>query len=134
MPVRLTAVQLRTVMLPALMKDQGNLCPLCKTDMRKIESKNICVDHSHSTGFIRGVLCRNCNGLEGKVKTLATRGKKDLTYIQWLENLVEYLKVQEGEPKYPYIHPTYRTVAEKLANRNKQARLRRAERKANGPA
>jgi hypothetical protein len=38
---------------------QNNSCAICKKDFAKIERYDI--DHSHKTGFIRGLLCRKCN-------------------------------------------------------------------------
>ena len=38
-----------------LLSDQNGLCAICKS------STNLVVDHDHSTGKVRGILCRNCN-------------------------------------------------------------------------
>jgi len=35
-----------------------NMCPICNTN---ITIKNSAIDHDHSTGKIRGILCRRCN-------------------------------------------------------------------------
>ena len=40
----------------ALIESQGGLCPICGRDGPEH------VDHDHSTGRVRGVLCFNCNG------------------------------------------------------------------------
>jgi len=38
---------------------QGGNCAIClKPEKRK---RNLCVDHDHKTGQIRGLLCENCN-------------------------------------------------------------------------
>lgn len=42
------------------LKRQGNKCAICGIDMNKY-GKIFCVDHDHSTGKIRGLLCDPCN-------------------------------------------------------------------------
>lgn len=44
----------------ALLAKQGGLCPVCEKPPKKM-----CVDHDHSTGKVRGVLCRGCNVMIG---------------------------------------------------------------------
>jgi hypothetical protein len=41
----------------ALLARQGGVCAICA----KPSKKTLCVDHCHSTGKIRGLLCRKCN-------------------------------------------------------------------------
>ncbi len=84
-----------------------------------------CLDHSHKTGLVRGVLCRNCNGIEGKVFNLANRAKKALTPEMWLGNLILYWLKHKTDQTGLY-HPTHKTSDEKRALTNKRARERRA--------
>lgn len=42
----------------AMLASQNNQCGICKISFGEIKP---CVDHSHLTGKIRGLLCRNCN-------------------------------------------------------------------------
>ncbi len=108
----------------ALQGHQGGCCAVCK---RKLAGKTLvgCLDHNHTTGFIRGVLCRACNRLEGQVnnRILQAGGKEDP--IELLSNLLKYW-VKHKEPLYPYLHPTHKTEAEKRLERNRKARLKRA--------
>jgi hypothetical protein len=43
--------------------NQDNKCLACGTDLRKLDSKSICVDHDHNSKKIniRGILCQHCN-------------------------------------------------------------------------
>lgn len=39
---------------------QGGRCPICLRHQRQLKTR-LCVDHNHSDGTIRGLLCRFCN-------------------------------------------------------------------------
>jgi hypothetical protein len=43
-----------------ILKSQNYLCAICKK-MEPTKNKNLCVDHCHITGKIRGLLCNKCN-------------------------------------------------------------------------
>ena len=43
----------------AMLIQQDNKCILCLNEF--LASLDICVDHCHSTGRVRGLLCRGCN-------------------------------------------------------------------------
>ena len=45
-------------------------------------STNLCVDHNHKTGKLRGLLCRTCNSALGLVDD----------NMDWLLNCIEYLR------------------------------------------
>lgn len=87
------------------LKDQKGKCGICGTS----HPDTVWVgDHSHAKGFggtglFRGVLCRNCNSLEGKiVRALRRFGVKIEHLADWLRNLANWL----DKPHYPLIHPT----------------------------
>ena len=64
-----------------MLKEQEHKCAICSildTDLDKLLS----VDHCHTTGKVRGLLCYNCN--------LALGNFKD--NINSLENAIKYLK------------------------------------------
>jgi hypothetical protein len=42
-----------------LLKSQGGLCAICRSD------GDLCIDHDHSSGKVRGLLCSNCNSMLG---------------------------------------------------------------------
>lgn len=112
-----------------LAKKQDYICPLCARDLRTLPNKDWVLDHDHASGDIRSVLCRNCNGMEGKVLLYATRAKARLTAHAWMLRLMEYYKRHTVKPS-GIKHYTYETEEEKRLNRNAKARLARAKKKA----
>lgn len=106
----------------AIRAKQGRACPLCE---EPLPAANACLDHDHVTGHIRGALCRNCNGIEGKINNLIRRAKKKLTPAKWLDNLRAY-RVHHETSQHKLIHPTHKTEAEKRDARNAKARAKRA--------
>lgn len=120
---RLKATEIAPVR-EALAKHQGGVCPLCNEKFSA--RKRPALDHDHKTGFIRGVLCLNCNGMEGKVISRATRAKSKLTELEWLRNLVDYLEKHKVPQHGGILHNTHKTEHEKRLARNKKARERRA--------
>lgn len=107
-----------------ILAKQGGLCAICEIDIVK-EKKTATLDHSHATGVCRGVLCNNCNGLEGKVNNIANRAKREGTTLQWLKNLIAYLE-HHTVSRTNMLHPTHRTEDEERLLKNKRARLARA--------
>lgn len=103
-----------------LLKLQDYKCAICQKDLSNEQTNNQHVDHQHlyksdelgfcGNGLIRGVLCRDCNALEGKIwNNLHRFGKSDKSdpvesRIAWLSNLLEYYR----RPYYdsnPILHP-----------------------------
>jgi len=73
-----------------LWDDQNGLCAICEqpeTTSRKGKLQLLSVDHCHTTGGVRGLLCRNCNlaiGLLGdNIKLLSTA----MTYLLQAEKV-----------------------------------------------
>ena len=106
-----------------LLLDQNFICPLCKVDMRPMESKNRCLDHDHDTGYIRAVLCRNCNSMEGKITGCIRRAKRLLSKEEWFQNLIHHWMISTA-----MIHPTHKTPEEKKELRRKRAAKRKRNR------
>lgn len=59
-----------------LREEQKDSCAVCKLP------KKLCVDHNHSSGQVRGLLCQTCNRALGMIKDS----------VSIAEALVEYLK------------------------------------------
>ena len=87
----------------------GKLCPICGRAMSAIESKNRVLDHDHLTGQIRDVICRNCNGIEGKIKALCVRASKHMAQDKFLLSLVEYWRYHATHPS-GLLHPNFGKV------------------------
>jgi len=64
----------------AMINAQDGKCAICKSDLKT--THNVCVDHNHETGFIRGILCRKCNLGIGHLNDS----------IEILKSAVKYLK------------------------------------------
>jgi hypothetical protein len=101
--------------------EQNGECWLCDV---KLSTVVPCLDHDHETGKIRGVLCGNCNGIEGKIHNLVRRAKRGMFKQDYLKRVIEYWLKHIVEPRSE-IHPTHKTPDEKRLRRNKKARERR---------
>ena len=42
----------------SIYEEQDGTCPICDTD---IEAEDSAIDHNHTTGEVRGILCKKCN-------------------------------------------------------------------------
>lgn len=120
--------------LPAVRKEllekQRYACPITGRDLRGMKPINLCVDHCHKNGWIRSVLPRGINGLEGKVVKLVMRwGGYQATDIagiaKFLHGLADYIMLHRT-PQTPYIHHTHKSPAEQRAARNAASRKRYA--------
>lgn len=111
----------------SMLDAQGGRCALCYTPTA---ASGACLDHDHTTGFLRAVLCRNCNGIEGKIKNLARRGQRQYDHKWFLNRLTAYWEEHDdAKPAHGLIHPTHKTDDEKRLRINKMARARRAKAK-----
>lgn len=100
---------------------QGGKCCICKIDLRCVTP---CLDHDHKSGLIRGVLCTNCNAMEGKIFNVSRRGKRQRTEAEFLKSILEYWEFSNDYPRTEF-HPSHRTKDEKRVARNKKAKDRR---------
>lgn len=69
---------------------QGGVCAICQRSETKTRCGKLCrlaVDHSHTTGAIRGLLCNTCNTMLGNVRD----------NIDILQAAIEYLHNQPQE-------------------------------------
>lgn len=67
-----------------MLKEQNEVCKIClkpETAKAKDKVKRLSVDHCHTTGKVRGLLCNKCNTTLGKYEDS----------IETFERFVEYL-------------------------------------------
>ena len=109
-----------------ILEQQHFKCAICGKPLTG--SGDSTLDHQHrlnksqpigedGAGLIRGVLCRDCNVLEGKIFKNGIRYKQLRTVqsrLDWLRNLIKYYE----QEKYPYIHPTEKPAQKILSKKN----------------
>jgi hypothetical protein len=77
-----------------MLSNQKNRCAICGTEFILDRSKSNlqllpCVDHSHQTNKVRGLLCRMCNVFLGHIE------------IGLYDKAINYLRVSEMKDKEP---------------------------------
>lgn len=64
---------------------QNQKCAICENSLK--DTHDVCVDHNHQTGAVRGILCRKCNLGLGHFKDS----------MENLKSAVKYLKKYSGK-------------------------------------
>ena len=62
-----------------LYETQGSCCAICQS---KLEDNEKCVDHCHTTGDVRGVVCDSCNKLLGFARDDITILQSAIKYLE----------------------------------------------------
>lgn len=62
-------------------ENQNRCCAICKNELHLGTVNGLYVDHEHSTGKIRGLLCPNCNTALGKFKDSRTILQNAINYL-----------------------------------------------------
>lgn len=65
-----------------MLVEQGDACAICREPFDHDEYRGIHVDHCHTNGTVRGLLCRGCNTMLANAKDC----------VPTLERAVEYLR------------------------------------------
>lgn len=60
---------------------QNHKCGVCQKDETEVHKKRLFVDHCHTTGNVRGLLCHNCNTAIGLLKDSVQTALQAATYL-----------------------------------------------------
>jgi hypothetical protein len=66
----------------ALLSAQDGVCAICKENGEDRGAKSLAVDHCHTTGRVRGLLCRRCNAGLGQFKDCPEGVERALAYLR----------------------------------------------------
>jgi hypothetical protein len=80
-----------------MLTEQGGGCAIC----RKTQDRAFDVDHDHSTGRVRGLLCTNCNRMVGHAADSPERLEAAAAYLRIVpqaaaEYIAAYLDLERG--------------------------------------
>jgi hypothetical protein len=97
----------------AQLAQQNQCCALCG---QYIEEDAV-LDHDHKTGLLRQVLHRGCNSMLGKIENSMPRSQVNIARLRGIaQNLIAYIETQHTD----ILHPTYKTLEEKLMKKKKK--------------
>ncbi len=65
----------------SLLKSQNYMCAICRTHQKDLKMP-LHVDHNHTTGKVRGMLCRDCNLALGLLKDNLFFCKNAVHYLE----------------------------------------------------
>lgn len=66
----------------AMMENQNGQCAICgTTDPKRKGSRYLSVDHCHTTGVVRGLLCYKCNVALGNFEDDTDRLRRAIEYL-----------------------------------------------------
>ena len=88
-------------------KQQSFVCPMCGNPL----GAGFALDHCHTNGQCRSVLCRTCNTTEGKILAglkykVPKRHLARVDKVAWLKKLVAYYEHWDNKPSGIF-HPTF---------------------------
>lgn len=65
----------------SLLAEQGGVCAICG-GAETLAGRAFCVDHDHSTGAIRGILCHRCNVCIGQASDDVDVLRRAVAYLE----------------------------------------------------
>lgn len=70
-----------------LLEWSGGGCAICgeRPGLEHRKKKLLCVDHNHTTGAVRGLLCENCNLGLGKFKDSKNLLRVAIAYLEYFD-------------------------------------------------
>jgi hypothetical protein len=76
-----------------LFESQGRCCAICKKN-DPASKKGWHTGHDHSTGFIRGILCHDCNVMLGYAQDSLEVLQKAIEYLSFSQKFPEIVSVE----------------------------------------
>lgn len=107
-----------------LIAKQNGVCPICGKDLTRVAPINQVIDHNHETGYVRAVVHRGCNKVEGSVLNTVRRWGKAGTMdeiIGTMRRLVSFWELHATR-QTDFIYYNHKTAAEKRAAYNAKRR------------
>jgi hypothetical protein len=92
-----------------LKQNQDHKCALCLCDLDRVQ---IHIDHDHGTGYIRGILCRNCNTHLGVLEKGLDGISVRLENIDFQLDYLERQKVRLLRTKDYLNNPPFKAIKE----------------------
>lgn len=95
---------------------QEGVCAICRkaeTSSSYGRVRNLCVDHDHETGLVRGLLCSGCNVLVGYYERLLA--DKELS-----QKVSDYLKLDNAVALFPVLEKAAEKVQRKKEAKERQ--------------
>lgn len=93
----------------ALQAGQSNRCAICGREEQPHKKtgklRNLATDHDHETGEVRGLLCRRCNTLLGKIERPGRSGQP--WSLDEIKAMVVYKEHPPARDILGYIHIGY---------------------------
>jgi hypothetical protein len=74
------SIKLRKAEYDRMLHEQGGVCAICQNQPRK--DRRLCIDHDHSTGAIRSLLCVKCNAAIGLFNENTDLMSKAIEYLK----------------------------------------------------
>src|SRR5882757_7060452 len=69
-----------------LSEAQGHVCAICGSEENDSRRKYFDVDHNHTTGQVRGLVCSRCNLMIGNIENHGQLVEKILSYLRSWES------------------------------------------------
>lgn len=117
----------------AMHAHQGGVCYVCR-EPEPVKGRRLAVDHNHTTGEIRGLLCSRCNPVLGKIERAYMRfglgNVLTLDVVKWLVRMGQYMAQHPARIALGQQHIGYVGRVGTKAHRD---RLRKEKRKSNRP-
>lgn len=79
---RLRGYGLTQIQYDSIFLGQNGLCAICNKPPDGERWKKLCIDHDHSTGQVRGLLCSTCNTALGKFQDSQELLQKAIDYLK----------------------------------------------------